>query len=171
MKMLSLCTALTIAGCGGFHELPGMQGSTHADIGDATTIQLRADGSYDVTCKDGSREVRTALQLQAGDVCETAPRTVRRTDQLLFNAGIDYTIGEDFILEGYASLSLRLFQRSRALQVTLQDGNGQDLSPFSVIPSDEDPVYGPTPLDNGLCPSGFGSRILPAEAYPGRFLQ
>jgi hypothetical protein len=44
-------------------------------FGDAVSITLRSDGNYDVVCKDGRKEVDTADQVQAGQICLPVPTT------------------------------------------------------------------------------------------------
>jgi hypothetical protein len=74
MNRRSLLTLLVLCssplGAGGCQPSTTEGGQAHAAIiGDATSMTQNADGTFTVTCKNGTTEIDSAAQIQANQVC------------------------------------------------------------------------------------------------------
>ena len=65
-KKIFLLIGLAITGCSDSREI-----SESKDVSDIQSMSLRPDGQYDVRCRDGRLEVRSAQDIRSGVVCET----------------------------------------------------------------------------------------------------
>lgn len=70
---LSCPTLLALVACTSSAHDDGAESTEAPLISDADSLTRRADGRFDVTCKDGHTEIATVEQIQAGQICNVAP--------------------------------------------------------------------------------------------------
>ncbi len=79
--------AIALAACASAPDDDTGASSESPLISDASSLIQRPDGRFDVVCKDGSREVVTAEQIAANEVCNSTPFTCVRRCAARFQNG------------------------------------------------------------------------------------
>src|SRR5438270_73762 len=89
-RNLTLVPLLVIAGCTNHLAAPAT--SEEAAVSDVRTVNQRADGTFDVTCTSGVREITTAAQIQAGQICNVVPSKPLDIQSMQFRADGSYDV-------------------------------------------------------------------------------